>query len=269
MKAFLHTLLLAAITSQSAFAQVAADHHDENHDHNHVVHSFERQQLSDVYFSEGASAGDINGDGVADVVYGPYWFDGPAFQTRHEIYAAVPQNRDGYADNFFSWIFDFDGDGNNDILTVGFPGKPGYVYRNPGKAELENLWEKIEILDSVSNESPQFTDVNGDGKPELICTRHGHYGFAEFDPKTPFQKWNFTSISDDSAPKPFGHGLGVGDINGDKRMDVIARNGWFAQPAEYPANENWPFIHMILHLQPLTCLLMTWMVMGTTTLSPA
>ena len=211
------------------------------HEHHHVLHTFERQQLSDVYFSEGASAGDINGDGVFDIVCGPHWYAGPDFAKKNEIYPAVPQNRKGYADNFFSWIYDFDKDGNNDVLTVGFPGKPGYVYRNPGKNNLDQLWDKVQVLDSVSNESPQFEDVNGDGIPELVCTRNGHYGFAQFDAKQPFQDWKWTSISGDVAPKPFGHGLGIGDVNNDGRMDVIARDGWFAQPKTMNADENWAF----------------------------
>ena len=219
---------------------VCAQQPDIAHD-DHVLHTFSRQQLTDIYFSEGAAAGDVNGDGAADVVCGPYWFQGPSFETKREIYPAVPQNRKGYANNFFSWIYDFDGNGDNDILTVGFPGTPGYVYRNPGKDQLDNLWEKVEVLDSVSNESPQFTDITGNGIPELVCTRHGHYGYAKFDRKQPLAAWTFVSVSDDVAPKPFGHGLGVGDVNGDGRMDVIARNGWFEQPAEYAANDNWPF----------------------------
>ena len=32
---------------------------------------FETKQLSDRYFSEGANGGDIDGDGIIDVVYGP------------------------------------------------------------------------------------------------------------------------------------------------------------------------------------------------------
>ncbi|MCA9049567.1 MAG: hypothetical protein KDA89_12610, partial [Planctomycetaceae bacterium] len=67
------------------------------HAEDFAVHTFQRQQLNDVYFSEGANAADVNADGVADVVYGPYWFEGPAFEVKHEIYEAVPQNRDRYA----------------------------------------------------------------------------------------------------------------------------------------------------------------------------
>ena len=38
------------------------------------IDTFERQQLTDVYYSEGVNIGDVNKDGVVDVVHGPYWF---------------------------------------------------------------------------------------------------------------------------------------------------------------------------------------------------
>ena len=96
-----------------------------------VLHTFQRLQLTDDYFSEGANAGDIDGDGKLDIVSGPYWYRGPEFRERHEIYAAVPQNRRAYADNFFSWVYDFNSDGAKDVFVVGFPGTPAYVYENP------------------------------------------------------------------------------------------------------------------------------------------
>lgn len=205
------------------------------------LEDFQRQQLTDIYFSEGASAGDIDGDGIFDVVYGPHWYRGPEFTQKSEIYPAVPQNVNRYADNFFSWIHDFDGDGAQDVLTAGFPGTPGYVYRNPGSGGLDGLWERFEVIDSVSNESPQFVDLTGDGIAELVCTRKGHYGFAQPVDGKPFAPWKFNEISPKVAPVPFGHGLGVGDVNDDGHQDVIARDGWFEQPRVYEPNDHWTF----------------------------
>ena len=205
------------------------------------MHSFDRQQLSDVYYSEGIAAGDLNGDGVTDIVYGPHWYAGPEYTAKQEIYPAVPQNRNGYADNFFNWVHDFDRDGANDILVVGFPGTPAYVYRNPGNEGLTGLWEKHQVADSVSNEAPQFADITGDGVPELVCTRKGHYGFYVPQPAEPLAAWKFVSISEPTAPTPFGHGLGIGDVNSDGRLDMIATDGWMEQPAGGAVEGIWKF----------------------------
>lgn len=205
------------------------------------LHTFKRQQLTDKYFSEGANAGDINGDGKPDIVYGPHWYEGPTFEKAHEIYPAKEQNRERYADNFFNWIYDFNGDGLNDVLVVGFPGTPAYVYENPGKGNYDKPWKKHTVLKAVSNESPQFVSLLGDGKPQLVCTSQGKFGFATINKENGFGEWTFHEISVRKAPAPFGHGLGIGDINGDGKMDIILADGWFEQPPENPEKVRWEF----------------------------
>src|SRR5262245_64388996 len=37
--------------------------------------AFERQVLTDKYYCDGVTAGDINRDGKADIVAGPFWYE--------------------------------------------------------------------------------------------------------------------------------------------------------------------------------------------------
>jgi hypothetical protein len=205
----------------------------------HVLHSFESIRLTDTYFSEGANAGDLNQDGHPDVVYGPYWFEGPDFEKKHAIYEAVPQPMEAYADHFFAWVYDFNRDGWDDVFVVGFPGKPAYVYENPGKLKQDEYWPKHEVFDSVGNESPHFTQIVGDEVPELICTHRGIFGYATFDSSKPFETWTFHPISGRITAMQFGHGLGVGDVNGDGLLDVIYPGGWFQQPSSNDGEGLW------------------------------
>lgn len=202
-----------------------------------IAGTFQRIQLTGEYFAEGGAFGDFNGDGTMDVVAGPWWYEGPSYQVRHEIQAPKPQDRNRYADNFFSFPGDFNADGRLDVLVVGFPGTPAYWYENPGQGKT-GRWPRHEALDWVSNESPALIQLVGDERPELVCTRRGSFGYATYDPSQPDQSWTWHPVSDAIATPKFGHGLGVGDVNGDGRLDILHKDGWIEQPASL--SDRWP-----------------------------
>lgn len=226
------SILIAALTSTLGRTELAMAQPLQ-------LRQFSKQQLTDTYYSEGIAVGDINGDAVNDVVYGPHWYEGPQYTVAHEIYPAKPQPMERYADHFFAWIYDFNGDKSHDIFTVGFPGTAAYVYENPGKGKGQ--WKKHRVFDWVSNESPQFANLLGDARPELICTRDGFFGFAEIDWSQPWDAWRFVPVSELIADKKFGHGLGVGDVNGDGRSDIVHKDGWFEQPDGDPRGGRWRY----------------------------
>jgi hypothetical protein len=206
--------------------------------------AFEKKVLTDKFHAEAAGIGDLDKDGHPDAVYGPYWYAGPAFTERFEIYPPQDFDPNQYSNNFMTAVADVDGDGHLDVLVNEWPGKPVHWFKNPGGRGKPDgqagTWAKHLAHPVVDNESPNWLDVTGDGQAELVFHTAGVLGFAKPSEKTGVERWTFTPCT---APERWGqyqHGLGVGDVNGDGRPDLLMQGGWWEQPAASPATETPP-----------------------------
>lgn len=232
--------------------------------------------LDDKFRSEGVAIADVNGNGKKDVLVGEFWYEAPDWK-RHEM--QPPGNYgDGlknYSQVFACWAEDFNNDGYPDLLVVGFPGAPCYWLENPkGQGTTEEgkptHWKKHIVWHSACNETPQYVDLFGNGQRVLImgfqpkgepeAGNIGQMAYFTPDPNDPTAIWRMHPISEPSVPpemkdgKPvpgtdrvipgtnrFSHGLGVGDINGNGRLDVICTGGWWEQPEKPDGKTPWKF----------------------------
>lgn len=198
---------------------------------------FEKQQLTDKYYCDGIATADIDKDGHLDIVAGPFWYAGPEFETANPFYkpVALPPAKSP-SNSMFSLVHDFNGDGWLDILVLGrVHVHQAYWYENPGPPGNE-LWEKHFVAERVKGESPTLLDINRDGKPELITHNERQWGWLTPPENDPTQPWKFVPITEPGRYNQWYHGTGVGDVNGDGRLDLILNDGWWEQPK--PADQT-------------------------------
>jgi len=227
--------------------------------------------LDTKFRSEGVAIADVNKDGKIDVLNGEYWYEAPDWKP-HEMQPYM-DHKDGlgnYSRSFACWCDDFNGDGWPDLIVIDFPGAPCYWMENPqGK---DTHWKKHTIWHSACNETPIYADLFGNGKRVLVMAwqpkgkqTEGQMAYFTPNPKDPTGLWEVHPISEMSTPpemkdgKPvpgtgkempgtqrFSHGLGVGDVNSDGKLDVITSGAttggvgaWWEQPANPDGKTPW------------------------------
>ncbi len=202
--------------------------------------SFKKTQLDTKFRSEGVCIADFNHDGKLDIAAGGVFYAAPDWRMHAIFEKPLEFDPKGYSGSFCNFADDLNGDGWPDLILVDFPGKETWWYENPQTSAAR--WKKHTCVPETNNESPTYLDLDGDGRRELVYAAGTFMAYAKPGAK-PTDLWRITHISkpDAAGTNRYSHGLGVGDINGDGRNDVLVTEGWWEAPADSSNAARWKF----------------------------
>jgi FG-GAP-like repeat len=213
--------------------------------------NFQKTVLDREFRSEGVAVADVNRDRKMDVIAGNLWYEAPAWTPREIAPVKTFDAAKGYSNSFVNFAADINGDGWPDQILIDTPGIPPVLWReNPQGKAIH--WTEHRIVQNACNESPAFASLTGTGKnPVLVlAVDDQQMVWVESDAR---RNTNPTFITREISEKftsdkaknggvyRYSHGLGVGDISGDGRPDVVIRSGYWEAPNDSRAGP-WRFV---------------------------
>ena len=183
-----------------------------------------------TFRSEALGVGDFNNDGKLDIVAGPFLYLAPDFKPLkiRTLKGKVDDKGKGYHHDFMNGPLDVDGDGKLDVVSVDWFSKSCTWFKNSlGK---EGDWPEALIDNKAGNyECGDIVDLDGDGKAREVLP---HVKSTVWYEPVKGADGQQKMIKHTICKKPMAFGAGLGDVNGDGRIDVVRPNAWFEAPAD-------------------------------------